>query len=147
MRGLAARVQRVRCASMGKSKPKQCPHVRVHVTPIYGYGWSPGAQQPEMAVPGEFSFEATIFEDGHPFKGAFGLVSEPNHPLTGLWVVLWQRTHSGQPTYSLSAFSEKPDDPARPTIAPRLTGFCVCTIPAKTNKLTVPQTHQTLLKP
>jgi hypothetical protein len=127
MKGLAARVQ-ARGANVGKPKPKQYPHLRVRVTPIYGYGWSPGEKQPAMQVPREFSFEATIIEDGHPFKGAIGFVSEPNHPLIGLWVVLWQRTHSGEPTYSLSAFSERPDNPAQPSIAPRLTGFCVCEI-------------------
>lgn len=102
--------------------------MRVRVTPVYGFGWSPGGSQPAMEVPGEFSFEATIFEDGSPFKGAFGLVSEPNHPLTGLWVVLWQRSQGDEPTYNLSAFAKKPDDLARLTIAARITGFCVCAI-------------------
>jgi hypothetical protein len=80
--------------------------MRVRVTPVYGYGWYPGGSQPEMEVPGEFSFEATIFEDGSPFKGAFGLVSEPDHPLTGLWVVLWQRSQGDEPAYNLSAFAK-----------------------------------------
>ena len=100
----------------------------VRVTPVLGYGWrSVGGLRPPMRVPDRFSLEITILTDGHPFREAIGLVSEPNHPLTGLWIVLSERTQSVEQTYDLSAFFEKPRDLARPAIAPTITGFCICT--------------------
>jgi hypothetical protein len=48
--------------------------------------------------------------------------AESDHPLTGLWIALLQRTGGNHPTFNLSAYGQRPLDPKAARNA-MLTGF------------------------
>ena len=92
------------------------------VKPVYGYGWYTAAMQ-AREVPPEFAVELEVIERGFPFRTAMGLVTERNHLLTDLWIVLLQRTAGSEPSYNLDAYNETPllDSVQKPV----LTGFAM----------------------
>jgi hypothetical protein len=84
--------------------------VEFDVQPIYGWGWSLGERQ--FAVPAPFRLK-TVVNGGRKFKTAIGRFHNPEHPLSGMWIVLspiqatntWARCH-------LCAFPIEPTIPA-----------------------------------
>ena len=100
--------------------------MKARVIPQYGFGWYGQDGPPALEVPRDFSCEIEVLEPGSPFKAANGQVSEPNHPLTGLWIMLWQRTMGDMPTYNLSAFKNRPPEPFETgTSKPVITGYAL----------------------
>lgn len=100
--------------------------MRLRIKPEYGFGWFRTGETQSLDVPPEFDFEATVVECGTPFKTALGLVSEPGHLLTGLWVFLSLRTTGSEPTYNLRAYRERPSYPLDlRSHQPLITGFVI----------------------
>ena len=96
--------------------------MKVRVKPAYGYGWYTAAMQ-MSEVPPAFSVDLEIIDPDSPFRAAMGLVAERDHLLTGLWVVLQQRTSGNEHTYNLDAYKEKPQFEGMQT--PAITGFAM----------------------
>ena len=95
--------------------------MKVLVRPVHGFGWYTAGGLTTGDVPPEFPVDLEIVEPGSPFQTAIGLVSERDHPFTGLWIVLQQRTRGNEPSYNLIAYNEKPlFDHAQ---KPALTGY------------------------
>jgi hypothetical protein len=92
--------------------------VKVLVRPVYGFGWYTASNPPVLDVPREFLVDLEVVEPGSPFRTAIGFVAEQDHLLTGLWIVLQQRTHSDEPSYNLLAYNGKPrlDSAQKPTL-------------------------------
>ena len=81
----------------------------VHVAPDNCSAWleTGGAV---FAPPPAFDLIVLVFEAGHPFIGAGGVVPGSDHPLSGLWVVLWRLTATGGAIYNIRAFRRAPDE-------------------------------------
>src|ERR1700759_5220394 len=100
--------------------------MKVRVKPAYGFGWYRHGETTALSVPPDFLFEPEILEQGSPFIQAIGRLNEPAHPLSSLWIYLWQRTRGDRPTYNFRAFPDKPLDPSKEQ--PVLTGFALLEI-------------------
>jgi hypothetical protein len=104
--------------------------MKLHVTPIYGWGWWDEQNGP-VKVPSAFALEATVIEAGEAFRTALGRLGEIKHPLSNSWILLSQRHLPGDGHCNLCAFREKPIVPNIPeiiTTKPFLTGFAVAII-------------------
>jgi len=104
--------------------------VKLHVTPIGGWGWS-DVQNSPVEVPTAFALEATVIEAGEPFRTALGHLGEIKHPLSNSWILLSQRHLPSDGHCNLYAFREKPVVPNIPealTSKPLITGFAVANI-------------------
>ena len=110
---------------------KGTARMKLHVKPIYGWGWFGPKGAPALAVSPDFDFEATVVLPGTPFGTALGLVSKVGHPLDTLWVLLTVRTTDGSGTCNLQAFEQKPDLSAYPEQPPecqsKISGYAVAT--------------------
>ena len=77
--------------------------MKLRVKPLYGWGWR-GPDNTVLAMPAEFSLEAEEMPKGL-IKGR---VSDPNHSLDGLWVVLSHRHAYKDGIYDLRAYPKQP---------------------------------------
>ena len=90
--------------------------MKIRVKPIYGWGWHAEDESHSMTavkVPPEFDLDIEINEQPH---SGLGLVTESNHPLTGMWISLQSRGMG----YNLAAFLENPNIKKD---KPRITGY------------------------
>src|SRR5579871_1025530 len=85
--------------------------MKVLVRPFYGWGWFRSDEKQAMPTPPEFTFEVDVLQPGSPFKLAVGTVTQPNHPLTGLWVALSQRHTIPDGHFNLAGYADRPERP------------------------------------
>jgi hypothetical protein len=83
--------------------------VKLRVTPIHGWGWR-APDNTLVEVPIEFVLEAEEAPDGC----IRGRVSDPNHLLDGMWLLLTQRHVQKDGMYNLRAYARQPTSPAEP---------------------------------
>ena len=65
----------------------------LHVTPVYGWGWSGNPEQPD--APKDFEMRLLrLWSDEKGRRGGVGEVEDPNHPCHG-WAVVFSTRHVG----------------------------------------------------
>ena len=100
--------------------------MKIRVQPVYGYGWL-NANREGVEVPAPFDLSVRVFAEGAPFKGAVGLLSDRDHPLSGMWISVWLRhVIEGVASYSLRATESEPAKPFSDS-DPCITGFAEIT--------------------
>jgi hypothetical protein len=82
----------------------------IRFKPVYGYGWFDSTGLIDEPPP--FQLEAAAGADR-----VEGIVTEPGHPLTGMWISLTMRTQGEPPHYNVEAFLKRTDE------TPAITGF------------------------
>jgi hypothetical protein len=83
--------------------------VKLRITPIHGWGWR-APDNTRVEVPIAFVLEAEEAPDGH----IAGRVSDPGHPLDGMWLLLTQRHVQKDGMYNLKAYAKQPTSSAEP---------------------------------